>query len=689
MYQREGTSGGRLRRVRRRPVWSVAIALLLTVVLHVDPGAVASADVDGPPLVDNGSFEAPDISAYAGTDAAVSERVRGTSFRGGHALAVTSSGRLGSGVTTRAVRDTDAGDHVLTLAVKGTASSLEQVVRTVIVDPATGERTTSAPVHLTPWWQTVGVTARTSRGQLRFEVRESTDGETWSAGDRYLVDVVDAGAAGPTTAATSGRQLIVDGEPFTMRGYYYAPTHPGGTIEGVTWNANPAQCQSDAQLLRTAGVNTLRISYAEVGYEPTTYRQCMDAFHAAGVRLVWLIQPPGGFQVQEDTEAYVELYWEHLRTAIERVGDHPATLGYNIGNEMKRQEPESNGWFDQLDELARRAEESDPEHVTTTSINHPQFFGHAGPGGDGVDPDDAPNVDLWGFNHYGFEHGYPDGIWQRIVDQDPTRPVWISEFGTDRYRCEQEPAGIFTPLYLFVCNTTSGEDQQPQAVWDAAQWNDIAANLSADDPDNAVVGGTLFMWSDLWWFSFPIFTGGVTTQATHEVTGLSGTNPVNGQPNHFVRNHFPDGHFSPEWIGVGHTLLLQDPGPRVTTAAYDRMGDLYSGTAGPEVGGATVAGVGSCSATVAWTTDVPTFSRVDFGRRATVLLGDGIAYDNFVADHTVQDDRLTTDHTVTLEGLAPGQPYRAYVRGFGPDGRSGSAPALEFTTATTTAGEGC
>lgn len=637
----------------------------------------------GPPLVFNGSFEAPDVSAFSGTGGATVLRSGEAAYRGARSLAVESSRLPGSGVATETVAHPGAGLHVLTLAVKGTANSSEQVVQAVVTDVATGRRTTSAPVHLTPWWQTVAVSAMTSGGPLRVALEEIAGGGVWSPGDRYLVDVVDLRASTPTPVNTAGRQLMVDGTPFVMKGYVYMAAPPGGFANLLTWNTNPAQCQSDAQLLQAAGVNTLRIWYQEAGYEPTSYQQCMDAFHGAGIKLMWLIQPPGGLQTQEDDPAYVEAYWEHLRLAVERVKGHPATMGYNIGNEMKRTVAESNGWFPQVDELARRVKQIDPLHVTTTTMNDPQFFGFAGPGGDGVGPADAPNLDLWGLNHYGTAEGLSAAVWDRIVAQDPTRPVWISEFGTDRYRCNQDFAngGIFNPLWLVLCGEGSGEDQAPQAQWNAAQWEDIAANLSADDPDAAVVGGTLFMWSDVWWFAFPIFTGGVTSPVTHEVQGLSRTNPVNGEPNHFVRAHFPDQHFEPEWIGSTLNLTPEAPGPRVTSLSYDRMSTLYTGVPGPAITVPQVE-VGACSATLSWSSDVPTFARADYGRTVVVLGPDNLHMaDNFLADHWSQDAEASTVHEIVLTGLVPGQDYRAHVRGFDDFGRSGTQPPVEFTTA--------
>lgn len=583
----------------------------------------------------------------------------------GEATEVTSGGPR-SGVAIEV--SSGPGPHTAVVAVRGTPSTAGKIVRLWIED-AGGDNAPSVPVHLTPWWQTLGVTATTVGGAFRVVLREQGGGR-WAPGDTYLVDALDVRAEGATVAETSGRQLLVDGEPYTMRGYYYAPTPPGGTLQALTWNTNPVQCQTDAQLMRAGGVNTLRIWYQEGTYDEESYRLCMDAFHAAGVKLMWLVQPPGGGQVQEQGDAYVEAYWTHLKAAVERLKDHPATLGYNIGNEMKRTEPASNGWFPQLDELARRAKTIDSLHVMTTSINHPQFFGFAGP----VTPETAPNIDLWGLNFYSGARGYHDGLWDQIKAQDPTRPAWFSEFGADRYHCAP-------PQELFSCGADgSGEDAPAKAGWDTTQWDGIAAHLAnADDPDGAVIGGTAFMWSDLWWFALALFTG-TGTPATHDVGGVPGTNPVNGEPNHFARNNFPDGHVTVEWFGANQTMPLDAEGPRVTTVAFDRMAERYTGVARPVVSAATAAANGPCSATVSWTTDQPTYGRVDYGPERRVVVGTDVYQENFVAEEAAQGDGLATEHAFTIDDLEPGQTYLAYVRGFDEFGRAGSSNALVLTT---------
>lgn len=700
---------GRWRRNGRR--WATAVSLALVASLVVPGLATPSAADDAPSLVVNGTFEAPDVGSWAAAQGAerTRSRVEPSSFHGGHALAVTSSGRPGSGVATTASRATSPGLHAVTVAVKGTASSLGQAVQVTLTDPATGLTARSAPAHLRPWWQTLTVTARTSGTPLRFGIAESADGSVWRAGDTYLVDGVEASAAALPSLTISERQLLVNGTPYAIRGYTYAPAPVGApaplpsiAAAALNWSSNPAQCQSDAQLMKAAGVNTLRISFLDV-YDDNAY-QCLDAFHGAGVGLFWLVNGPQTYQAHES--ALLEAFWLQLKTTIDAVKDHPSTFGYMIGNENGTMVEHHRQFFPMLEELARRTKELDPVHLTTTSLNFGQFFGRceAGVGcWGGVGPSVAPSIDLWGVNRYSGRTGYPANTWQNIIDKDPTRPAWITEFGTERYHCVPPPPGFGLQLVLhyFVCaDPGSGEDAPAQADWNETAWSQMAANLSVDDPQGAVVGGALFMWSDLWWFALAVFTG-TGTQATHDVSGVGGpyctttidnqgiTVPgviegpiVLGDPGRcgFFHNSMPDGHMSPEWFGSTHTLTVDLPGPRVTTLTYDRMAELHTGTAGPSVTTGPSVSPSACTAVVTWTTDVLTYSRADYGLEHKVAGANVVHSENFVGDHVVEGTTLATTHSVTLTGLAPGQTYRVYARGFDSQGRSGTADGVSFTT---------
>lgn len=591
----------------------------------------------------------------------------------GDHFVVASSGLPGSGVAAPAERPGDRA--ALVVEVRATASSLDQRVRAVIEDPVAGARTESAPALLAPYWQRVGVTAPAGAASgLLLSVVE--DGSGWAAGDGYEVRLVSFEAAAITTASTSGRQMLVDGSPYTIKGYTYA-AGPIGTTIGFTgtnlasWHTSPAHCQSDADLMAKAGINTLRIHFLDV-YD-TRALQCMDAFAANDVGLIWLVNGPAGLQFGDDN--WVEAFWVTLSNVVEQVKDHPATLGYNIGNEIQRTDSDAQAeWFRNLETLAARTKQLDPSHVTSTSIT-------SGGQWTRVQPTTAPSLDMWGVNRYGSSTGYPSTVWSDIETRT-TRPVWFSEFGIERYHCPLNPPAFLLQValdYVACPIDLSYEDSATQVAWNSAAWEDIAANLSADDPTKVMAGATMFMWADWWAFAF----GGINgfgTEFTHDLARRNEPGGMNG---------FPERQMNAEWWGSTHALRPDMSGPRVTLPMYDAMAAAFRGSPGPSIDVPVVANIGSCAVTLSWTTDVPTTMRVDFGLEQFVAVGNALIQDNYVADQHRSSATFATTWTYRLAGLRQGQAYRAYVRAYDASGRIASAAPVRFTTAATGPGNEC
>ena len=626
------------------------------------PGATGEAVADEPPAP--GLAWATDDSRPLDVDAW--QPIDGTlTSTEGSLLKVAGAG-VRSGV---AVRPDSV--YAFAVAVKGGPSSYGERVRAVIEDPATGERTLSAPVELQPWWQTVAVSAPIEGSRARVSaVREGGDS---SAGgdDSFTLANATVLAASATTARVSQRQLIVNGSVLTMKGYNYIPTPPGHTPFTRYWYSYPAQCESDAQLMREAGVNVLRAHYLLSNSPQGNIMRCLDAFANAGVYVMWLVDPGDALQTDVDSDAWVEAYKQTLKQVIDVVRDHRATIGYVLSNEVKGASSGSQAvWFRHLEEVAAFAKSYDPDHVTSTSLRYGQFFGFCTPGEacwGGVQPSTNPHVDMWGVNLY-----WPFSNWSGLVSRTKSatrnRPVWLSEWGTDRYHCANPPPNGNCQFGGGTVPTASHEDADGQSASVGSNWNDIAAHLSAASPaDGAVAGGTNFMWSDLWWFAIWPFTStqGGSNPETHDV----GPADCCG--------------WNVEWFGANHNMPDLTAGPRVTTKTYDTLGLKYRGTAGPVVSNVAVSSVTPCTARITWTTNVATYSRVDFGTWSFVAAGavnDQLLADNFIADQFVQQAGLRTSHSVTLTGLSSQKNYRAYARGFTSSGRPGSSNGVYFRT---------
>jgi len=72
----------------------------------------------------------------------------------------------------------------------------------------------------------------------------------------YWANTFDATAVGPTRVWVSGRQLLVEGVPFTIKGVDYSPT-PYGEGPGFDWWAAENTYRWDFPMLREMGANTI------------------------------------------------------------------------------------------------------------------------------------------------------------------------------------------------------------------------------------------------------------------------------------------------------------------------------------------------------------------------------------------------------------------------------------------------
>jgi len=98
-------------------------------------------------------------------------------------------------------------------------------------------------------------------------------------------------------------------------------------------------------------------------------------------------------------------------------------------------------------------------------------------------------VDVWGANIYrGDNFGVgADNLfnqWTSIT----TKPLFLSEYGTDAYRTTQH----WNPTLGYV-------DEIMQANWNQKLWVEIVNNLSAYNVAKVCLGGTIFEWNDEWW----------------------------------------------------------------------------------------------------------------------------------------------------------------------------------------------
>ncbi|HZS14588.1 MAG TPA: hypothetical protein VFC09_08335 [Candidatus Dormibacteraeota bacterium] len=546
----------------------------------------------------------------------------------------------------------------------------------------------SAPLHLGPSWQTFGVTTQVPAGggggtQLSIE---PLAGASLPPGSDVDVAGVTAGPVSPTvvTRIAGTREIAVsqNGGPataFDAQGYVYWPAQIGQNGLATTW-ADPTTCQADAQLLRGAGVTLLQVPYL-LAQSPTDtpYLQCADSFWAAGIGLAWLLDE--GDTVYPGPE-WVDAYQQYVQKAETAFSAHPATYLWIIGNENDSQTYGPSCFFDNVGSacpdgqgdyvqtLATESHQLDPNHLVGTKLCCDLAV---------MSASDAPALDFWGIDSYQLSSF--GSLFSFYVNQDPTRPVLMTEFGNTRTACfgaSSYSVQSSGRVYDYACPPGSHEDPADQATGNAGLWQDILNNeATPSNPNGAVFGGTTFLYSDLWWYEFNDPFTPVGTDRTHEFDAWN------------IIGSYPPGNFwAWEWAGSTYaqdTALAGEP--RVTTSAFGQVEQLWS----PAVTYPTVSNLvvtpGDCQLTVTWTTPVDATSRVDDGAVQIVTLPDlsrvgqnDVWQDNTDYSQFTDSPALTTSHSVTVTGLSSATTYRLVARGSDSVGRTAASAPVEATT---------
>jgi hypothetical protein len=315
------------------------------------------------------------------------------------------------------------------------------------------------------------------------------------------------------TIAVKGRQILVNGKPYQIKGVCYNPvpigqTHPEGVIykKPKLSNSDWALIDKDISMMAKAGINSIRT------FEPITNRAILDKFHAAGIKVINTV-----FCNWNQTD-------QDVLKAIREVKDHPAILTWMVGNEWnynflyhpnrEKLTPEQRQELfikcrDRLNHVTKLIKQEDPNHPVSTSYSHI-------PKKELVDS--MPDIDIWGSNIYAQLHF--DGLFEKWKTMSG-KPVILSEYGADAW------------------NTNAINEDGSQGRIDLGKQADavgtlsdqINKNSSAKNPDNVCAGGVAFAWNDEWW-----------------KRGNPWKHDTDGGPGGL--GPYPDGIFNDEWWGL-------------------------------------------------------------------------------------------------------------------------------------------
>jgi len=299
--------------------------------------------------------------------------------------------------------------------------------------------------------------------------------------------------AAATTVTVSGRQMLVNGQPYVVRGVAYSAVPVGyssaGTSAGciggyVWWNDRPAYV-ADFPLIARMGANTIR-TYAILNDTSAStvlkVRSALDEAQRNGLYVIMNYYPSHFVSVAAN-----QATWQsEFLAGVNAYKDHPAVLMWEFGNEQNLDNGQDALWYPLVNQVAGAAKAADPNHpVMVVDAECPQCNGGSGiyinAGSVARSADDAsmPNLDIWGINVYRGPGFY--GLFDVLLGST-SKPILVTEFGKDAYR-----------------DATGQEDQDIQDASLRSQWLEIANHLSANDANKALSGGVIFQWSDEWW----------------------------------------------------------------------------------------------------------------------------------------------------------------------------------------------
>jgi hypothetical protein len=205
--------------------------------------------------------------------------------------------------------------------------------------------------------------------------------------------------------AVSGRQLLVNGKDYEIKGVCYHPVPRGEETRSFD------RLETDLELMQEAGINTIRL------YAPVAEREILDQVHQAGLKIImgFGYNQGGTFDMLSGT--FIDY--------VDQFKDHPAILMWELGNEYNYHpewfENNIDHWYKTLNDAAEQIHNRDP--------NRPVSTAH----GEIPDPtilEACPAIDVWGMNVYRWDN--PGSIfseWEKISG----KPMYLSEAGADSY----------------------------------------------------------------------------------------------------------------------------------------------------------------------------------------------------------------------------------------------------------------
>jgi hypothetical protein len=346
-----------------------------------------------------------------------------------------------------------------------------------------------------------------------------------------------------------GRQLLVDGRPWLIRGAGYSPTPIGQTPEwGPFAPYTPQTLGRDAPLMASAGINTVRTwgrierALIEHGARPHGLHVC------AGF---WV-----PYTISFANEWATARLAREFRDYVAAYRDDPEILLWVIGNENNLHNGYDWRWYRFADRLAQIAYEVEGAGYRPVAVVEAAStaWGDAAVATDR----DLPHVDVLGVNMYlGKQWPAIEGFFERLRAKTG-KALWIAEYGVDAWYTHDRH------------NPSDGVEAQAfQADYDLKAWLEIVRQR-----DRGAIGATVMEYSDEWWKDH--------TVPAEDLGAHLRVHDHGGWDDSLDEPHaLPDQFKNEEWWGLVAVAPAAAPGQPDTVHPRQAFAELYA----PALGG--------------------------------------------------------------------------------------------------------
>jgi len=368
-------------------------------------------------------------------------------------------------------------------------------------------------------------------------------------------------------------QLLVDNQPFLIKGMSYMPTKVGqspdeGTL--VDWmqeddnhdgnisapyeawvdkygdnkRHTDEPIVGDFELMKEMGVNTLRIYYQpsmkadkpflEKMYKGFGFKVAMSNFlgkYAIGSGAKW------SEGTDYENPVHQKKMMDYVREMVMEFKDEPYTLMWILGNEnnygvASNADKKPEAYYKFVNQVALMIKSIDPNHPVAICNGDTLYLDKFGKY--------APDVDAYGANVYRGNYGF-GSFWDEVKELTD-KPAFITEYGAPAYG---------------GASMTYDQAQQAQSDYHKGNWLDILYNTAGyQDGAGNSVGGMTFEWLDEWWKDY--------SPSFHD-TKADAIGP------------FPGGYYFEEWFGIfGQGDGTQSPFLREPRKVYYTYKELWN-----------------------------------------------------------------------------------------------------------------